>query len=196
MRLLRRAGFSAASRSGVVGNLRRTFFGGGLDIASSSGVDEGTGAGAVVDFDCAASLKGGGGINPCSTAEFRTAGCLGSLTFLLPFLNAKSSTSSVYAFLGFFSPAAPVSPSCSFVLIVVVCAPLPLLFFAGGSSPSAPSCESRALRLFCVPAPFIPIDCNGDRVSTMDIAGPRCQKLSSALYSRAQSPQSGAHRCM
>ena len=168
-RLLRRAGFSATSRSGVVGNLRRAFFCAGFGAASSLGA----GAGADVGGGAISSLgaRGAGtGADVCSSeTELRTAGCFGSFAFRLPFLNAKPSTSSVYALRGrrFASPFA--SPSVSFVLTVVLCAPLALFLLAGRSSSPAPSSESRALLRLDVPSPFILIERRGERVKTMDI---------------------------
>lgn len=69
----------------------------------------------------------------------------------------------------FFLLTAADSPSTSFVLTVLVCAPSSLFFLAGGSFSSTLSPLNRALRRLGRPAPFIPIGSSGERVRTMDI---------------------------
>lgn len=71
----------------------------------------------------------------------------------------------------FFLPAALLgSPSCCFVVTVVVEPPWTFAFFAGGSLSPLPSPDSRALRLFPVAPPFIPMFSSGNRFRTMDMS--------------------------
>ena len=90
----------------------------------------------------------------------------------------------------FLLETAPESPSCSFVLTVVVSMPLTLFFLEGGSFSSAPSPLSRELLRFGALAPFIPIGSRGERVRIIDIA---CNHLTVARM--MSSPRKRVPQC-
>lgn len=168
IRLLRRAGFSATSRSGVVGSRLRVFF---CTVFTTGSSATGSGwAGASFSGSTTGTFSGAGA---SSTLLFCTASLLVVFFLLLLFrANWKSSAWSVYS-CRFFLPAAFLgSPSCCFVfIVVVVLLPLTFAFFAGGSfSLPLPSPDSRALRLLPVAPPFIPMISSGNRVRTMDMS--------------------------